>query len=297
MCRHSHDSSSSVRSKYIVTDPNRNLDGLIQRMSSVSSGKDTRFLFGRCSIQIRPTLCRLHIFKHLFFPFVCRDFLDQWMFGCERHVGDTHEGVGSSCENGNLFVAFDGKVDAAAYRLANPLLLGCERPGRPVQPFEPVQQTVCIVRNFQNPLTQWQALDWIRATFRQPINHFLVCQDGSQSRAPIDRNLRLFGQSLVEELQKYPLCPFDIINVGCCDFAIPIIGESQHLQLSFEIGNIAGRCLRRLRSRLDGKLFCRQAKGIPTNRMQDIEPFHAPVASHDVTRCVSFGVTDMQAGT
>ena len=47
-------------------------------------------------------------------------------------------------------------------------------------------------------------------------------------------------------------------------------------------------------ARLDGMLFCREAERVPTNRMQDVEPFRALVTGEDVGRSVTLWMTNMQ---
>ena len=68
-------------------------------------------------------------------------------------------------------------------------------------------------------------------------------------------------------LQEDPLCPLDVVNVGGGNLPVPIVRKAEHLQLSLKVGNVLGRRLGGLCTCLDCKLFGRQSKGIPSDRV------------------------------
>ena len=76
--------------------------------------------------------------------------------------------------------------------------------------------------------------------------------------------------------------PFNIIGVGGIDFPIPIIRESQHVNLSAEILYIIFCCNRWMCTGFDGILFCGQTKSIPPHWMQNIVAFMAFISCNNI---------------
>src|SRR4051812_564192 len=72
--------------------------------------------------------------------------------------------------------------------------------------------------------------------------------------------------------QKNPLRPSEISRVGGIQFPAPVIAESKRLYLALESGNVLLGGLPRMLPGLHGELFGRQAKGVPTHRMQHVIP-------------------------
>ena len=91
----------------------------------------------------------------------------------------------------------------------------------------------------------------------------------------------------VMDLQEDPLRPPVIAGVGRIDLAIPVIRESQRLDLAAEgidvgLGGDPG-----MRIGQDGILLGGQAVGVPAHRVQDVEPAHPFVAAKDVGRGIA----------
>jgi hypothetical protein len=101
----------------------------------------------------------------------------------------------------------------------------------------------------------------------------------------------------VVELQEDPLRPFEIFRIGRIDFTIPVIAESQHLDLATKSGDILGRGLARMRARLDGVLLGREPESVPAHGVHDVEATHALVTGENIGRGVAFGMADVQAGS
>ena len=91
------------------------------------------------------------------------------------------------------------------------------------------------------------------------------------------------------------MCPFYITGIGGIDFTIPIIGKTQHFDLTAKIFNIRFRGFFRVCAGIDGKLFSGETKSIPAHGMQDIKPFHTLVASDDIRRYISQWVANMES--
>ncbi len=152
------------------------------------------------------------------------------------------------------------------------------------------------------------------AALAQAADHFFVGQHGAQRGTPIDRRFGLIGQPVpiliaadrlvargghvgrnrqlgdrpaaaglgvepgVEQLQKNPLRPAEVVDVGRGQLAVPVVAEAEHLLLPAErVDVLLGRDARR-RAGLLGVLLGRQAKGVPAHRVQHALAAH-PVRS------------------
>ena len=100
----------------------------------------------------------------------------------------------------------------------------------------------------------------------------------------------------IEHLQEGPLGPFVIFRIAGAELAVPVVGETDTVQL-FPIARdiLVGRHFRVLAG-LDGILLRREAEGIIPHRMQDVEALETLVTREDVAGDVSQRMPDMQAG-
>ena len=168
------------------------------------------------------------------------------------------------------------------------------------------------------------------APFAQSINDFFVGQHGTQRRTPIHKRLALICQTIAVLIQRdrvfalqgdfirdrqlrdraSDLC-FDVepgviknyenllspANVGfvsCRDAAVPIVAEPQHLQLASELLDVAIRLHSRMFAGANRVLFGRQPERIEPHRMQDAVAAHPREPRNNISRRVTFGVTDVQ---
>ena len=69
--------------------------------------------------------------------------------------------------------------------------------------------------------------------------------------------------------EKNPLGPPEIVDIRCCEFAIPIVTETQYFQLSAEIGDIVFGGNARRGVGADCMLFRGKAKRVESHRMQN----------------------------
>jgi len=250
------------------------------------------------------------------------------MLGRHHHVGGAEKRIGPGREDPDVgLMPIDVKADLRANALADPV--GLQLPDRigPVHLLEIIEQSLGVFRDAKHPLPHRLANHRMPAALAQAPDHFLVGQHRTQRGAPVHRHVRLVGQPVlvdeatllvlaqtlrngqfvngpglllifieiaIEKLQEDPLRPLVILVVRRGDFAIPIVAESQRFGLPAHVGDvIAGRLLR-VRSGLDGMLLGGQPERIPAERMQDVEPFHALVAGHDIAGGVSLRVPDVQ---
>ena len=104
----------------------------------------------------------------------------------------------------------------------------------PLEPVEPFQEPVGVRRDPKHPLLHRQADDRVAPTLADPADHFFVGEDGAQGRAPVDGHRCLVREPPLEELQEDPLGPLVVLRVGRRDLALPVVGESQGLELLAE---------------------------------------------------------------
>ena len=170
-------------------------------------------------------------------------------------------------------------------------------------------------------MAEWAALDGVAFGF--PFFDFLVGEDGAKIGRPPDGRVGdegeadvvdliagpAFGFELtnrfglvgflaeirVVDLQEDPLRPTHVFRIGGGDFAVPIVGESERLQLAAEGFDIGGGGDRRVLAGFDGVLFGGQAERIVAHRMQHVVAGHAFVAADDVGGGVAFRVADVEA--
>ena len=99
------------------------------------------------------------------------------------------------------------------------------------------------------------------------------------------------------KLEENPLGPAHVFWVGCRDFSVPIVSESERFQLPAEVLDICGGGDRWVLASLDRVLLCRQAERIITHGMQDVMTRHPLEAADDVGGGVAFRMTHVEACT
>ena len=98
-----------------------------------------------------------------------------------------------------------------------------------------------------------------------------------------------------EHPEEGPLGPFVIIGIRRTEFTVPIKGKADTVQLLTVTGHVVMGGLLRMLTGLDGVLLRREAEGVVTHRMKDIEALQALVAGIDVAGDVSQRMTYMQS--
>ena len=114
------------------------------------------------------------------------------------------------------------------------------------------------------------------------VHHLLVSQHRGAGGAPVDGGMLFVGQAVLVKLQKQPLRPFIIFRQAGGHFTVPVVAEAHALQLAAHIVDIGERPIPRKNAVFDGRIFRRQAKGIPAHRVQHIITLHMLKASHHV---------------
>src|SRR5947207_13234301 len=98
------------------------------------------------------------------------------------------------------------------------------------------------------------------------------------------------------ELKKNPLRPFEIIRIGRIDFASPIIGEAEHLNLAAKGIDVSPRSDGGMGAGVDRILFSRQTEGVPAHWVEHVKPLSAFEPREDISCRVALGVADMKPG-
>ena len=240
------------------------------------------------------------------------------MFRRQHHVGGAVKRVRSRGEYPDFFVV-DLEIDFRAFASADPVSLEQFDSLRPIEAFKFINQSLRVSGNAQHPLPHRPSDDGKSTDLAFAINHFFVRQNGAKLRTPVHQHIgnvseanfirilaaisldrlglvRFRIEPRIINLEKNPLRPFEVTRIGGVDFTLPIIGETDPLQLRFEFGNVLAGGDSGMLAALDRVLFCRQAKGVPAHRMENIEPAHPFVTRDNVGGRITFRMSDVQTG-
>ncbi len=251
------------------------------------------------------------------------ELINKGVFGGEDHVSDAKERVGTGGEDGEGVAAGEGEVDVGALAAANPVALEEFDGFGPVELIEVAQKAFGVGGDAEHPLFEGAADDFV--AFGAPFFDFFVGEDGAEVGGPVDGGfgnvskaagvdfltgeagllefgdgagaLGFFAEVGVVDLEEDPLGPADVGGVGGVDFAVPIVGEAEGLELGAEGGDVVFGGDAGVLASLDGVLLGGQAKGVPAHGVEDVFAEHAMVAGKDVGGGVAFGVADVEASS
>ena len=96
---------------------------------------------------------------------------------------------------------------------------------------------------------------------------------------------------------KNPLGPFIKGLIRGIDFPIPIIKRTNFVELPFYIFNVRPGAHLRMGIGLNGIVFRRQAKGIPSHGMKDLIALQNFITADNITEHIAAPVTNMQTRT
>ena len=192
-------------------------------------------------------------------------------------------------------MSLDGEVDLGAGGAADPVLLHFESALRPVQPLQAVQQLFGVGGDLEDPLADGLAVNRVVSDLAASVDDLLVGQHGSERGAPVHRLVGLVGQALLEELAEDPLGPLVVVGAAGADFAVPVEGEAEGVELALEVLDVLGGGDLRVRAGLDGVLLGGQSEGIPAHGVQHVIAIHALEAAPDVGGGVALGMADVES--
>ena len=291
-----HDGARSVADEHVVGDPDRNLhvvDGIDRVGTREFAGLLLR-VFRAGEIGFRAS--DFDVFVNSGFTIRRGDFGDERMLGREHHVGSTEQRIRTRRINADGLVGIRNfEIDFRACGTADPVLLHFFRAFGPIQTVNAVEKLLRVIRDFEDPLADGLADDREVADFGTTVDDLFVGEHGAECGAPVHRLVGFIGEAFFIEFGENPLRPFVVAWIRGIYFAIPVEGETEHLQLLFERGDVFGGGDGGMRSGLDGVLFGGQAEGVPSHGVQDVEAVHAFEAAPDIRRRIAFRMADVEA--
>ena len=294
-----HDGAGSVAGQDVVGDPDGDVlavDGIL----GVGADEDPGLLL---AFGLPGTLALagsgVDIGVHGGPGIVAGDPRDEWMLGCQHHVGGAEEGVGTGGEDLDQFAVatHHRELDPRALGSPDPLLLHLLDAIRPVDLLQILEQSLRVVGDAQHPLTHGQSHHRVTAALALSADHLFVGEDGAQGRTPVHRHLGFVGQAPFVELGEDPLGPFHVLGIGGVDLAGPVVAEPQAPELAPVVVDVLLGGLTGMGPRLDGVLLGGQAEGVPAHRVQHVETAHSLVARDGVGADVALRVPDVESLT
>ncbi len=184
---------------------------------------------------------------------------------------------------------------ARAFGAADPVALHREHLVGPLAELpHSLQQLVRVVRDLEEPLLQLTRLDDGSAAPARAVDHLLVRKDGVTARTPVHRGAFAVRELALQHLQEDPLVPVVVLREAGRDLAVPRIADPEPLELPLHVGDVFEGPGLRMRPVLDGGVLGRQAKGVPPERVEDVEPAHAFHTRDDVADHVIADVPDVR---
>jgi len=220
---------------------------------------------------------------------------DDGMLGRELHRGCAEDGIdargedtdgcASRAEAAVILRVIEFEIDQGTFAPADPVALhSANFFGPAAELIEITQQFVGVLGDAEEPLLELALLDQrILVTPTAAVDDLFVGKHGAALRAPVDSAFLAIRQSFFVELKKEPLVPAVVVGQAGSDFAGPVVGEAEALHLHLHFGDVAERPLARRRVVLDGRIFRRQAEGIPSHGMKDVVAVHPHIAGEGVT--------------
>lgn len=101
---------------------------------------------------------------------------------------------------------------------------------------------------------------------------------------------------VVEHFAECPLCPLVVFGVACADFAAPVEGESDFVELLSIAIDVLVSCYGGMLSGLYGVLLGWEAVCVVAHWVEDVEAAEAFVSGEDIGGDVSERVADVEAG-
>ena len=145
------------------------------------------------------------------------------------------------------------------------------------------EELLGIIRYFQEPLFHFFLFDESVTPPASVSDDLLVGQDSLTLGTPVHLAFFTIGQIFVEHLQENPLVPLIVFRQACIHLSRPVITESQPFQLPFHVRNIIQSPLLGMYPLCDGRIFCGHPQSIPTDGMDDVEPFHGHKAGNNIS--------------
>ena len=283
---HGHNRAGAVFGKDEVAEPNRNLTAR-EGVEAVGAGEDA-FFFEAVGLAVDAVHVVGPLDKGAGFSFVglaADERLDERMLGGQRHESHAKERVGPRGEHLDVaFAGFQRERDLRAHGLADPVALHTEHAVRPaaLELGEVGEQFVGVIRDLEEPLGEFLLDDGRVAAPAQAVDDLLVGEHGIAVRAPVLGGFLAVDEALFQPAQEEKLLPAVVGLIAGGDFAVPVIGITEALQLGAHVVDIGVRPDARMDVMLDGGVFGGQAEGVPSHGMHDVESLHTLETRHYV---------------
>ena len=204
--RHCHDGTCTIASKHIFGNPDRDVFAC-DRIHCISTREDTCHLMTSLTLTFSLALASIEISIDGSFLAGCSDHLHILAFRSEHHEGHSEHSVGTGCEDGEFEAVLCGRIIVrhnlelclCTFASANPVALCLLDRIAPVDGVETIEQTLCIGRDAEAPLTHQFLLNWEAATFADAIHHLVVGKHSAEFRTPVDHCLTKIGDAVVHE--------------------------------------------------------------------------------------------------
>ena len=196
MSRNSHDGPCAVSGQDIVGNPYWNLlavDGIDRRDPEGNAA----LLLGEVgTLEVALRGADLLVGGNRVALLSGGDFFHERMLWRKHEVGGTVEGIGTSRKHRDAFLhTLHSKSHLGSLASADPVPLKKLDRLRPVEPLEIGDQALSIGRDPEHPLAHRATLHGESTHLTLPIDYFLICENGTEFRAPVHRLIRDEGKS------------------------------------------------------------------------------------------------------
>ena len=166
--------------------------------------------------------------------------------------------------------------DLSTFGTTDPVGLHGANTLRPsLQLIQVLQKPLGVVRDAKKPLVQLSLLHQCTGAPGTPFGvNLFVGQHGLVHRIPVHRGVLAIGQAAIEQLEEQPLGPAVVIAVTGRLFPIPVDGQTQLLQLTPHLLDIAVSPVPWIDVALDRSVFRWKSEGIPSHRMKHRSAAH-----------------------
>ena len=276
--RNAHNGAGTVIIQYIVGYPDFYL-AAGERVNAVYAGEYALFFgFAGSTFNfglITNTLAESVDFVSLRIVFA--NLFNQRMLGSQSHEGYAVSSIRTGGVNSNSIVQCRNfKGEFQAFAAADPVVLhGFYALGPARQQVKILQQLISIIGDFEEPLAQILFNNLMVAAPAFAVDNLLVSQYGVTGVAPVYGRFLFNCQTAFVEQLKEPLSPFVIIFLAGGNLAIPIVGQTESLQLTSHVSDVFQSPFFRRNIVFDSSVFSRHTKGVPAHRMQNVEALHS----------------------
>ncbi len=302
MRRHGHHRTLAIAHEHVVGHPHFQ-QFATQRVNDMQAGGHATF-FLRGDVCFHDAAATALVDERRQGGIALRGREGQRVFGGDGAVGGAHQGIVPGREHAQHAVSTHGlagrtgigEADFDAFTAADPVglhKLDTLRPAR--QCIQPLQQLICIGRDAHVIHRDLALLDQRPRTPTTAIDDLFVGQYRLVNGIPVDDPRGLVDQAFLEHAQKQPLVPAIVGGLTRGDFAMPVDGQTEGLELTLHVGDVVPRPARWRDPAGHRRILRRQTEGVPAHRLQDVLSQHALVPRNDVADGVVPHMSHVQA--